>query len=107
MHCQTEVNKGNMRQATKRRTAVREKKQQNNFYKDVIDGLTSAQKYLESKYFYNAEGDRLFQEIMHCPEYYITRCEAEILKEQSRQIVQLVSRQEGSFDIVELGAGDA
>ena len=77
------------------------------FEKDVIRGLQATPKYLQSKYFYNKEGDRLFQKIMHCPEYYLTDCELEIFKEQSEQIIQLCQNQIGQFDIVELGAVDA
>ncbi len=96
-----------MKQATgKRRVSVKSRKR-NGFYEDVLNGLSAAGKYLESKYFYNAEGDRLFQEIMRCPEYYVTRCEAEILQQQSASIIRLVRKYAPEFDIVELGAGDA
>ena len=34
------------------------------FYRDVVSGLQSEPKHLEAKYFYDAEGDRLFQQII-------------------------------------------
>jgi dimethylhistidine N-methyltransferase len=77
------------------------------FYCDVMNGLRAAEKYLPSKYFYDESGDRIFQEIMACPEYYPTRCEMEIMQNQSGQIAALFNRQGGSFDLVELGPGDA
>src|SRR5882757_9173852 len=40
------------------------------FYNDVINGLRAENKYLPSKYFYDEAGDKLFQQIMACPEYY-------------------------------------
>lgn len=40
------------------------------FYSDILRGLNSAPKYLPSKYFYDAAGDQLFQQIMGSPEYY-------------------------------------
>ena len=49
------------------------------FAKDVLQGLSEQPKRLPSKYFYDAEGDRLFQEIMAMPEYYLTKAEFEIL----------------------------
>jgi len=49
------------------------------FLNDVLKGLTANEKYLDSKYFYDAKGDELFQKIMQCEEYYPTRCELEIL----------------------------
>ncbi len=77
------------------------------FYNDVINGLRAANKYLQSKYFYDGTGDRLFQQIMACPEYYPTRCEMEILQHQSDRIAQLFVEGNTPFDLVELGPGDA
>jgi uncharacterized SAM-dependent methyltransferase len=44
------------------------------FREDVLAGLKSHPKHLSSKYFYDAKGDALFQQIMNCSEYYLTRC---------------------------------
>jgi len=77
------------------------------FYNDVINGLKAANKYLQSKYFYDGTGDRLFQQIMACPEYYPTRCEMEILQHQSGKIADLFCEGNTPFDLVELGPGDA
>jgi len=77
------------------------------FEYDVIKGLTSKPKYLQSKYFYDAEGDRIFQKIMHAPEYYLTDCELEIFKTRCKEIVNIFERFKDGFDIIELGAGDA
>lgn len=78
-----------------------------NFLKDVIDGLRAEHKYLSSKYFYDEAGDKLFQQIMACPEYYPTRCELEILQHQSGKMAHLFLDENPSFDLVELGPGDA
>lgn len=77
------------------------------FLQDVVKGLTSSPKYLESKYFYDSIGDRLFQEIMHSPEYYPTKCELEILSGQTDDLIELFIKDNEGFDLVELGAGDA
>ena len=79
----------------------------NAFRQDVIKGLSARQKYLLPKYFYDARGDSLFQEIMQSPEYYLSRAEEEILREKSRDILQVCTATQPNFDIVELGAGDA
>lgn len=73
--------------------------------RNVRRGLTSEPKDLSPwpKYFYNAEGSRLFGEITKLPEYYQTRTELSILKEKSREIV-LEAR---CRELVELGSGDA
>lgn len=76
------------------------------FYKDVMQGLQSSPKYLESKYFYDERGDELFQQIMNCDDYYLTNCEMEILKTQSADIASTIFASEKNFDVVELGAGD-
>ncbi|MBV7532582.1 L-histidine N(alpha)-methyltransferase [Chitinophaga sp. sic0106] len=77
------------------------------FYNDVVQGLRAQQKYLDPKYFYDAPGDVLFQKIMQCPEYYLTACEMEIMKEQSAAIAAAFDEHASDYDIVELGAGDA
>ncbi|WP_369997017.1 L-histidine N(alpha)-methyltransferase [Winogradskyella sp.] len=76
-----------------------------NFAQDVRDGLTSKNKYLSSKYFYDDNGSRIFQEIMNMPEYYLTNAEFEILSLQSKQIIEALQFKT-PFNIIELGAGD-
>ena len=77
------------------------------FRNDVIRGLSARAKHLEAKYFYNTEGDRLFQQIMKSPQYYLTRAEMEILSVQAGAIIEHAHSVNRKFDIVELGAGDA
>ncbi|HEY4063358.1 MAG TPA: L-histidine N(alpha)-methyltransferase [Puia sp.] len=77
------------------------------FYNEVINGLRAENKYLPSKYFYDEAGDKLFQQIMACPEYYPTRCEMEILQHQSGSMARLFNAPGSRFDLVELGPGDA
>lgn len=78
------------------------------FKADVIKGLSAFPKHLDSKYFYDVVGDRLFQEIMRCPEYYPTKCELEILAGQTHKIITDFLNYAGDeFDLIELGAGDA
>lgn len=77
------------------------------FFKDVIEGLSAQHKYLQSKYFYDEEGDLLFQEIMRSPEYYPSSCEMEIFIEQCEALATAMLCGNNDFDLVELGAGDA
>lgn len=76
------------------------------FAKDVLAGLSSAPKSLSSKYFYDDEGTRLFQEIMKLPEYYLTGCEDEIFSKQTDEIYCAFADGDSAFDLIELGAGD-
>lgn len=77
------------------------------FLEDVLKGLQSTPKYLQSKYFYDKRGDELFQAIMNCEEYYLTDCELEIFSEQTSSLAEIIIQQHADFDVVELGAGDA
>ena len=79
---------------------------QNTFADDVLRGLSASPKFLSSKYFYDDEGSRLFQQIMDLPEYYLTRAEFEIFSTQTREIFEAFTKQNKSFDLIELGAGD-
>src|SRR5689334_3108841 len=78
----------------------------NQFAADVLDGLSSSPKHLSSKYFYDDEGSRLFQEIMQLPEYYLTGCELEIFQNQREEILRAFANGSNEFDLIELGAGD-
>ena len=79
---------------------------QNTFAEDVSEGFSADPKFISSKYFYDDEGSRLFQEIMKLPEYYLTRSEFEILSTQTEQIFKAFEAGETEFDLIELGAGD-
>jgi L-histidine Nalpha-methyltransferase len=72
---------------------------------DVRAGLLSDPKDLSPwpKYFYDAEGSELFEEITVLPEYYQTRTELSILRQRAPEIVAQTRCQE----LVELGSGSA
>lgn len=76
---------------------------------EVRTGLQRTPKRLSSRFFYDAEGSRIFQRIMHTPEYYLTRSEYEILDTHKTELLYLFTSGAGageSFELVELGAGD-
>lgn len=79
---------------------------QNTFAEDIDAGLSADPKFLSSKYFYDDEGSRLFQEIMKLPEYYLTRSEMEIFSLQTKEIFSAFEADSSDFDLIELGAGD-
>jgi dimethylhistidine N-methyltransferase len=79
----------------------------NNFLNDVDKGLSSTPKYLLSKYFYDKKGDALFVDIMNMPEYYLTRAEFDIFKNQTQNIIEALQLNKNTFfELIELGAGD-
>jgi len=77
-----------------------------NFLASVFTSLSSTPKYLESKYFYDAAGDKLFQEIMHSEEYYPFNCEQEIFENHGKDLAEQILSEGNTFDLIELGAGD-
>ncbi|MCW2866816.1 MAG: histidyl-tRNA synthetase, partial [Marmoricola sp.] len=68
---------------------------------DVRVGLTSTPRTIPPKYFYDAHGSRLFDEITRLPEYYATRAERTILEAH----VDDVAAASGAETLVELGSG--
>lgn len=73
---------------------------------EVRTGLQKTPKQLPSRLFYDAEGSRIFAEIMHSPDYYLTRSEYEILDTYKASLLRQFAPDDRPFDLVELGAGD-
>jgi L-histidine N-alpha-methyltransferase len=70
---------------------------------DVLHGLTRHPKTLPPKWFYDARGSELFEEITRLPEYYPTRAEREILVARASGIAAASAAQ----TLVELGSGSS
>ena len=70
---------------------------------DVREGLTGSPKTLPPKWFYDAHGSELFEEITALPEYYPTRAEREILLARAGEIAAA----SGARTLVELGSGSS
>lgn len=68
---------------------------------DVAAGLQAVPKTLPPKYFYDARGSELFDEITRLAEYYPTRAETAILRAHAGEIARLA----GCETLVELGSG--
>ena len=56
------------------------------FAQDIVEGLSKDQKTLPSKWLYDAEGSRLYDEITELPEYYPTRTETKILEQSAHEL---------------------
>ncbi|MGN6570590.1 MAG: L-histidine N(alpha)-methyltransferase [Pseudolabrys sp.] len=72
------------------------------FAADVIEGLGAMPKRIPAKYFYDARGSALFEEITELPEYYPTRCEMEVLRDKASEIASLIPE---NAAVVEFGSG--
>ncbi|MHB8781323.1 MAG: L-histidine N(alpha)-methyltransferase [Candidatus Geothermincolia bacterium] len=73
------------------------------FLAEVVEGLGKPRKELPSKYFYDATGARLFEEICTLDEYYVPRTEASILRENLGEMAELVGER---VLLVDFGCGD-
>lgn len=72
----------------------------------VEEGFSKYPKRLPSWLFYDETGDRIFQAIMHMPEYYLTACEYEILQMNKARMLRHFKSDHTPFNLIELGAGD-
>jgi dimethylhistidine N-methyltransferase len=72
------------------------------FADDVIENLAQHPKRLSPKYFYDAAGSELFEQITVLPEYYPTRTELGILRGRGDEIADIIPQ---SAALVEFGAG--
>jgi len=68
---------------------------------DVVAGLSAEPKWLPPKWFYDARGSELFEQITLLPEYYPTRTERQILADRAAEIARLT----GAQTLIELGSG--
>jgi dimethylhistidine N-methyltransferase len=77
---------------------------QGGFLHDVLSGLSQRQKTIPPKYFYDAAGSHLFDRICELPEYYPTRTETAILRDNAAGIA---ARAGWDVALVEFGSGSS
>jgi dimethylhistidine N-methyltransferase len=77
---------------------------QADFAADVISGLSARHKQLPPKYFYDATGSRLFEEICRTDDYYVTRSETALLHNVAAELAAGIP--EGAT-LVEFGSGES
>ena len=70
---------------------------------DARTGLTATPKWLPPRWFYDARGSELFEEITRLDEYYPTRAEREILVERAGEIAVATKAK----TLIELGSGSS
>jgi L-histidine Nalpha-methyltransferase len=93
-----------MRAALRRPVEADTAEADSSFARDVVAGLTARPKRLSPKYFYDQAGAQLFEEITALPEYYLTRCELEILRERAPEMARFFPA--GSA-LIEFGSGSS
>jgi L-histidine Nalpha-methyltransferase len=70
---------------------------------DARTGLTASPKWLPPRWFYDARGSELFEDITRLPEYYPTRAEREILVARAGEIAAATNAK----TLIELGSGSS
>jgi uncharacterized SAM-dependent methyltransferase len=85
-----------------RSATERGRRSESEFAAAVLAGLRHQQKELPCKYFYDAEGSRLFDLICELPEYYPTRTEVALFRDKAGAIAGAVG---GDVELIEFGAG--
>jgi dimethylhistidine N-methyltransferase len=83
---------------------LRRQGERERFRKDVLAGLVARPRAIPSVWFYDERGTLLFQRIADLDEYYLTRCEREILDRHGDRIVAPLHGRRCM--VADLGAGD-
>ena len=71
---------------------------------EILEGLSRTQKSLSPKFFYDARGSKLFDDICELPEYYLTRTELAIMRAHIDDMAALVGPQ---ASLIEFGSGSS
>jgi dimethylhistidine N-methyltransferase len=70
----------------------------------VLEGLAKPQKALPSRFFYDARGSALFEQITTLDEYYLTRTEIGLLERHAGEMAALIGPQ---ASVIEFGSGSS
>ncbi|HED34350.1 MAG TPA: L-histidine N(alpha)-methyltransferase [Gammaproteobacteria bacterium] len=74
------------------------------FREDIIQGLSATEPYIQPKYFYDETGSKLFEQICTSQEYYPTRTEVSIIRDNIDDLVENLGRE---CLLIEPGSGDS
>lgn len=75
-----------------------------NVIEEIKLGLRETPKRISPKYFYDAHGSALFEQITRLPEYYLTRTEISILNQNKEELSQIIDK---SCCLIEYGSGSS
>lgn len=74
------------------------------FQQEIIEGLSAPEPYILPKYFYDESGSRLFEQICNTEEYYPTRTEVSIIRDNIDSITETLGK---DCLLIEPGSGDS
>jgi dimethylhistidine N-methyltransferase len=72
----------------------------------VDHGLSQENKSLPGWLLYDEEGEKIFQRLVQTPEYYLTRCELDILVNHKEDLLRYFDASDRPLLLVDLGTGD-
>jgi dimethylhistidine N-methyltransferase len=75
-----------------------------NEMREIVEGLSQAQKTISPKYFYDERGSQLFDKITKLPEYYLTDAELEIMRANVDEMADLIGK---TASLIEFGSGSS
>jgi L-histidine Nalpha-methyltransferase len=78
--------------------------QEETFAHAVAEGLSKPQKCLPCRFFYDAVGSEIFEQLCELPEYYVTRTERKILEAYAPEIIEAAGQ---GLALVEFGSGSS
>jgi L-histidine Nalpha-methyltransferase len=74
------------------------------FLEQVVDGLSQRQKAIPCKFFYDAKGAAIFEEITQLEEYYPTRLESQVMEDMAGVMARTLGAR---VRLVEFGSGSS
>ncbi|HEX3073131.1 MAG TPA: L-histidine N(alpha)-methyltransferase [Ignavibacteriales bacterium] len=77
---------------------------QKDIKEEILEGLASSPKKIPTKLFYDERGSMLFDKICDLPEYYPTRTELRIMKDNIEEITGIL---DADTMLIELGSGSS
>jgi L-histidine Nalpha-methyltransferase len=78
--------------------------QRKSFLGEVLAGLAARPRLISPRWLYDRRGSELFEEITQLPEYYVTRAERQILRDNAGSIAHLAGPGRA---VVEFGSGSS
>ena len=85
-------------------TLIQRQADESQFLEEVLVGLWTSPKRLPCKYLYDEHGSSLFDDICELDEYYLTRCEDQIIKQYAREMAEQIGP---GVQLVEYGSGSS
>ncbi|MHA2028633.1 MAG: L-histidine N(alpha)-methyltransferase [Candidatus Kariarchaeaceae archaeon] len=74
------------------------------FAKDIFLGFMRSEKVIPSKYMYDTEGSKIYEEIMKLDDYYLVKAEYSSLSNSKEELCKVCSGKK--LNLIELGAGN-